>query len=133
MPKIVWTEKFSVGVAKLDDQHKKWIAMINELHDTLMVGDTAGPNDVGTKTLRSIIEYGEKHFADEEQYLAEIDYPLLEEHKTLHRVFRLQVDGNLRRIEKGELILHSEIMKDMLDWLEKHILIEDKKYGSKST
>lgn len=128
MPKIVWTEEFSVGVPKLDDQHKKWIDMINEMHDTLMAAEAKGLKDIGEKTLRAIVDYGEQHFADEEKYMEEIRYKDIEEHRTLHEVFRLNVRANLHSIEEGELILNRDIMKEMLLWLENHILFEDKKY-----
>ena len=130
MPRIVWTEEYSVGVPKLDDQHKKWIAMINEMHDALMSADIEGLRQIGEKTLRSIMEYGEQHFADEELYMEECGYPCLEEHRTMHQVFRHQTVRNLDRIHKGEVILNRDIMQEMLAWLSSHLLVEDKKYAS---
>src|SRR5581483_1826597 len=33
MPLMVWDEKYSVGVATMDEQHRKFFALLNRLHD----------------------------------------------------------------------------------------------------
>ena len=35
MPLIDWTEKMSVGVEEIDNQHKELVDIINHLHDSL--------------------------------------------------------------------------------------------------
>ena len=36
MSLIEWTEKFSVDIDEIDKQHKKWISIVNDLHDSIM-------------------------------------------------------------------------------------------------
>ncbi len=45
MPKIVWDKSFSLNNEELDDQHKKWIKIINDLPEALM--QTKGVGKLG--------------------------------------------------------------------------------------
>jgi hemerythrin len=38
MPLMTWTPKLSVGVAVLDEDHKKLVGMVNELYDAMQAG-----------------------------------------------------------------------------------------------
>jgi len=35
MSLAIWSEDMSVGVKEVDDQHKKMVKMINDLHDAM--------------------------------------------------------------------------------------------------
>ena len=46
MPLMTWTEKLSVGVGVLDEDHKRLVGMVNELYDAMQAGhgkETVGP------------------------------------------------------------------------------------------
>ena len=38
MPLMTWTDRMSVGVAVLDEDHRKLVAMVNELYDAMQAG-----------------------------------------------------------------------------------------------
>ncbi len=38
MPLIEWSDKLSTGTRMFDEQHKKLVAMINELHNAMKYG-----------------------------------------------------------------------------------------------
>ena len=69
MSLIIWSEEFSINVPGMDEQHKQWIKIINELHDSLM-------NSLGSETLDKIfsdvIDYTAYHFDEEEKLLEEM-------------------------------------------------------------
>ena len=129
MPYIIWDESFSVQVKEIDDQHKKWIGIINELHDSLIGG--TGFDEITGKSLRAMEEYGAFHFAFEEQYMAEIGYGDLAGHKYEHDVFLKKIRQYVQDEADGKLILNTEIMKILKDWLVNHILHCDKRYMDK--
>lgn len=66
MPFAVWNDRISVGVETIDADHKKLIAMVNDLYDAILAG-------CGRKKLDSLldhlIDYTRYHFAREEKLL----------------------------------------------------------------
>lgn len=131
MAKIVWTEEYSVGVAALDAQHRQWIGMINELHETLLGGRARELDEVTTRMLVGMAAYARGHFEAEEEHMAAIGFAGREGHILLHREFSARVDRLCREAAAGELILNTEVMKTLMRWLQDHILQEDRKYADR--
>ena len=67
-----WTEKYSVKIAALDNQHKRLFAIINELNQALANGEGKAATD---SVLRKLVDYAKAHFAAEESLLANINSP----------------------------------------------------------
>lgn len=59
--------------------------------------------------------------------MKKIAYPYLPKHWRLHKDFDYKVFESIRQIESGGIVLNSEIMTVIKDWLVNHILREDKK------
>lgn len=132
MPRIEWTEKFSVGNGDIDNQHQKWIEIHNELHDTLLQGKREDVKMATIKTLEAMKAYVKKHFSFEENYMQTIEYSEIASHIRIHRSFEGQIADYLNQIKQGELILNTEIIKVLKDWLVLHILNEDMKFSELS-
>jgi hemerythrin len=65
---IVWTERFSIGLKKIDHQHQRLFAMINDLIQNQQV---AADSDVIGNVLRRMTEYTDCHFKTEERVMME--------------------------------------------------------------
>lgn len=128
MPKITWDETFSVHNPELDEQHKRWIALANELHDVLTGDDMSQLRTISEKTLAAMMEYVRYHFAAEEKFLRSVNYPDFAAHKQIHDIFYVQTKGLYNDVKSGEKVLNTEIMKALTNWLQSHILQEDMKY-----
>ena len=77
MEQIIWTEEFSVGVKRLDEQHKRLIAMINRL----MGAPRAKTRSERISDLLSdMTKYAQEHFQTEEDLMRQYDYPHLYKH-----------------------------------------------------
>ncbi|MCR4297280.1 MAG: bacteriohemerythrin [Gallionella sp.] len=126
MPRIDWNEKFSLSIREIDDQHKRWIGIMNELHDALMNGE--GP-DTFEKTLESLSEYTHYHFAHEEAFMKKINYEAFHDHRRLHDAFKNEIFSLQNEFLSGNVILHSQVMSRLQNWLRDHILIEDRKFA----
>ncbi len=126
---IVWDESFSVHVKEIDEQHKRWIDIINGLHDSLMKGE--GYEEITGKSLRAMEEYGAFHFAFEEQYMAGIGYSNLASHKNEHDEFLKKIRQYVRDEAQGKIILNTDIMKMLKGWLVNHILQCDKLFAKR--
>jgi len=122
-----WSDRYSIGVAIFDDEHKKLIAIINRLYE----GVTAGisPADL-TLISDSVVEYVLMHCRHEEMYFDDWAYPEAVAHTAMHAQLREQVFKYRRQIqEKDGKELGLEMMNFLRDWLANHILVEDRKYG----
>jgi len=128
MAKIQWQEIFTVGIPSVDNQHKKLLAMINQLEDSVAAGKEIVNNDIG-KVLVQLVEYTQTHFADEERIQDEIQYSGRDRHKQLHKELVEQVISILMNLKHGKVINVYEIMNFLRDWLVNHILTEDRKIG----
>jgi hemerythrin-like metal-binding protein len=127
MPRIEWSDSFSVGVAEIDAQHRQWITLMNRLHDVLMGAADSADFSVG-QCLEAMVEYGKFHLGFEEELLAEAGYPLLERHRAEHDRFRSRLEELARAEEGGRTLLNSEVMNMMNTWLQDHILKSDMAY-----
>lgn len=127
MPQIIWDESFSVNNKEIDDQHKKWIDIFNNLQSNMVQGK-AGQAD-GLKSLKAMEDYSRYHFSFEEEYMRKIDYPGVFDHHRLHSDFDDLIYTYYRKAIDGELVLNSEILSMLKGWILYHILEEDKKYA----
>jgi len=128
MPFMEWKKDYSVGVAIFDDEHKKLIAIINQLHDVF----TAGVDRRALEQISdSLVEYTLMHFRHEEMYFDDWAYPSASEHIAVHAELRRQVFEYRKQImEKEPWDLAQELTLFLRDWLLNHILVDDRKYGA---
>jgi hemerythrin len=126
MAMIAWNNNLSVNVVEIDMQHKKLVAMINELYDAMKVGK--GKEAIG-KILNDLILYTATHFKTEEQYFTKFGYPNTADHKMEHTAFVEKVKEFKSGFDTGKVTVTIEVMKFLSDWLFKHIMVTDKNYS----
>lgn len=127
MEEIVWTEKFSVGIERFDDHHKRLIGMINRLiRDP---GATTGSETVA-ELLTDMISYARMHFAEEESLLAEYSYPRCEEQIKQHQAFRKKTVKFCTATAIHVDVVPQVMLKYLREWLVHHILESDMAYKS---
>ena len=125
---IDWSDILSVGIDKMDDEHKELFNRINQLLSALL--DRSSNYSVH-ETVRFINEYIDYHFRDEEKMLASYNYPELEDHKKLHAIYENEfklIEEKLNKTEFDATLL-IEIQENVINWLLNHIAKVDKKYG----
>jgi hemerythrin len=126
MPLMTWTEKLSVGVAALDDDHKKLVAMVNELYDAMQAGH--GRDSLG-RILDGLVQYTKMHFAREEKFFAQTGYPAAGPHKHEHEALTRQVLEVQKKYAAGAVAtLSLDVMHFLKNWLVNHIQGSDQKY-----
>lgn len=128
MAQITWSDSYSVNNESIDAQHQEWIAIYNKLDHDLLSRGSGGLATAVADALQAMQDYANYHFRQEEQYLREINYPDLVAHKRMHTDFDDQLYGYGRQLRSGQLILSSELLSILKDWLLHHILHEDQKY-----
>ena len=122
-----WSESLNVGVESINDQHKKLVAMVNDLHDAMQKGQAASA--LG-KTLDGLINYTKSHFAYEEKLFADTGYADAAAHKLEHDKLTATVVEVQQKYNGGAGdSLSAGVMDFLKSWLVDHIQGTDRKYG----
>jgi len=122
-----WSANLSVNIKLIDDQHKKLVGMINELHKAMKLKKS---NSAMGTILDRLVDYTASHFAVEEKLFAQFGYPEEKIHAELHRKLVAQVVDIQKKFKAGDAMLSMELMTFLKEWLVKHIQGTDKKYTS---
>lgn len=122
---VEWKEEYGVGVAKFDDAHKKLCGLVNELHAGIMEGKG---RDTQRSVLKGLVEYSMSHFSGEERLMKECHYPEYASHKHEHDEFRDRLLEFVEAHLKGSVPLTMDLLGYLVEWLERHMTVTDKKY-----
>ncbi len=125
MALMEWKEEFSVGIKKIDEQHKKLVDMLNHLHNAMKSGEG---NEALNRILNEMATYAVEHFRTEEELFTEFAYPQYVEHKKEHDDFVAKVLEFKKQFEDRKMLLSLAVSEFLRDWLMNHILQSDKKY-----
>lgn len=127
MPIISWSDGLSVNVTVIDEQHKKLIDIVNRLFDAMKAGKAKG---VVGQTIDELREYTVYHFATEEKYFADLNYPDSKVHNAEHLLFVEKLDDLKMDMAQGKLGIGLELMNFLSNWLTNHIRITDQNYSA---
>ncbi len=123
---VKWNDSYKVGVPSLDAQHKKLFVLLGEVVNSIRDKKSG---ELKSKLLGELFDYTATHFSAEEKLMLETGYPGYEEHKKKHKELALKVKKYWKNFNAGAVILNSEIIDCLLDWLKFHIAETDKEYG----
>ena len=123
---IEWKDELSVGVAEIDDDHKKLISIVNKFHDAYVSG-TARSTII--ETLSEIAEYTTWHFDHEENIMRRLDFPELKTHAAQHTELLNQMGQILADYEVGKTELSDDILNFLRDWIVIHLQTQDRELG----
>lgn len=127
MALINWNNTYEVNVVEFDQQHKKLVDLINQLHDAMKEGKG---NQAAEKVLDELITYTRTHFATEERLFRLYGYPEAENHRKVHESFTQTVSRMKQEYSSGKTALSIQLSQFLKDWLIKHICQTDKNYSS---
>ncbi|MBI3443966.1 MAG: hemerythrin family protein [Magnetospirillum sp.] len=123
---IQWQTRYETGITDIDDDHRRLVALINDLDSAL-----AQDGDMGLvgRVIDALVEYADYHFSREEALMAEAGFDDLAGHVESHADF-----GQFLGAMVGGCILNpsretaARIIDYLQEWLVDHILVEDMKY-----
>ena len=126
MGSLSWNESYSVNIKEIDEQHKRLLALVGNLHAAMLEGQ--GKQALG-QVLDGVVGYAASHFASEERLMRTHGYPDYEEHRQIHERMTQKVLDIQKQYHSGKVNITLETMKFLEDWVSKHILGTDKKYS----
>lgn len=117
MPIIRWDNEYSVGIERIDEEHKTLIHMINRAFDS-----TSETDETIRQLVRDMQEYAVNHFETEDAFMADYGFPEANTHLESHDEFRqyANADGKHDPIK---------LIQYLAKWLNSHIIDEDKALG----
>ncbi|MCB1853155.1 MAG: hemerythrin family protein [Gammaproteobacteria bacterium] len=123
---VEWSDKLSVGIEEIDDQHKQLANLVNRMHEAIQ--ERHGNQVVG-EILEELTNYTRIHFAVEESLMRILGYPDYEEHQEHHEQLLEQVVDLKAKVAAGKASIGFELMHFLKLWLTKHIMKEDMAYS----
>jgi hemerythrin len=123
MAYMQWTQDLDTRIQVIDDQHRRIVDYINELHRASQDEST---EDV-RRVLDALVDYTVTHFEFEEELMKRANYPFIKAHKRVHEIFQKRVDKFLQRANAGEAITQ-ELLAMLKIWLSSHIKGDDRDY-----
>ncbi|MBF0454092.1 MAG: hemerythrin family protein [Magnetococcales bacterium] len=127
-----WDKKLELGIDSIDRQHRAIIERINRLEIALNSSVTS----VTVPRLLEVYDYLDQyiatHFREEEELMAQNNYPNLEAHKALHHGFEAELAKLRDSLEGSGLISYAtaQLVGYLGKWFITHIQGEDPKYVS---
>lgn len=123
---VRWSSWMSVGIERLDEDHRILIGIVNKLaiddnrHDPVVIEGILG----------DLLAYTRRHFTAEEEVMQRAAFPGYHAHKALHDKLTLQVEAYLKLWQQNrDTLVGEEMFVFCSDWLARHILKEDARYG----
>ncbi|ARU54191.1 hemerythrin HHE cation binding protein [Oleiphilus messinensis] len=121
-----WQPAYATGIPKIDQQHKRLVAMINELDDA--VHNHASPDHMRA-IFEDLFEYTRYHFQMEESLMEEFTYDTActERHKAQHQRFVNELTSVAESASFATKADGQIILAFLTNWLINHICKVDRK------
>jgi hemerythrin len=126
MPIIDWDDRYSIGVQKIDNHHKKLFSLLNKTYDSFL---KFVPTDELDILFDELIDYTAYHFSEEEQLMQESRFPDFQAHKKEHDSFSQKIMEMHENFHSGKKSLSLEVISFLNNWLSNHILQLDAEIG----
>jgi hemerythrin-like metal-binding protein len=130
---LMWTGNLSVGVKDFDEDHRRMIRIINELHGVIQDVDAQGkiPVEEIEIALHRLENYVSTHCLKEEGLMAKTGFPELAEHQQEHVKFAAVIKDMQQRFRNStDPKQAAELMEYLYEYLTNHIFVTDRKYSS---
>ena len=118
-----WKNEYTVNITIIDEQHKKFLAIINELK--IIINDNSCKEKVSSVffQIAYLIDY---YFIKEEIYFKDCKYPNFEQHKIAHNQFIDRIIQFQKDLENNKPDICLDIYNFLENWFDEHILKYDK-------
>jgi hemerythrin-like metal-binding protein len=122
MARFEWGKFLSVHDEMIDADHQGLFKLVDRLSDPI----ERRKRPVIAKAVDEAAQYAMAHFAREEELMRDIGYPLLSQHRAIHRQLEEKIRSWKTRIEENWQPWHGgAFFVVMSHWLVHHIINED--------
>lgn len=107
-----WQDDLRLGWAPIDAIHDEFLALLNVLR-------TAADEGMA-EALAAVHQHSREHFASEERWMQETDFPARACHIDEHAAVLASMDGVARRLAAGEFQAGRRLADALVDWFPGH-------------
>lgn len=126
MAYINWKSTFEIGFKEIDDQHKIFVNLLNDLYEAQ---SRSASQHLIDDALNKLVDYTHYHFNTEENLFKQYNYPLAEEHLEEHSSFVAKITAFQSSAQKNDLLLTLKAIDYLKDWTINHILGTDQQFS----
>jgi hemerythrin len=127
---LVWSDDLILGIDRIDEQHRQWIALVQAYQSAVVNGGSA---EEIQRTLSAAAAYTESHFEDEQAVMEEAGYPFIDDHLAQHRLAWRRVNGfgadGPAEDGEGNEALRDSLADFLPQWLMLHINTADRQFA----
>ncbi len=127
MPIVRWCDTYSVNVAEIDEQHKKLLDLVNDLHSA--IESLADKNEL-KDMLDELVEFTRTHFSTEEELMKQHGFPELKKHRKEHKLLLRYLVELVDGVSGGKKLYFYSDYDVSTDWALIHIIECDKSLGA---
>lgn len=121
---LEWSDKLTVDITSIDNQHKELIKISQELV-TMLPMETV-PLSEKKRAFQVLVDHAFDHFNYEEKVMRNIGYPEIGQHMQEHDDLRREIQEIAKSVTNGEGIDHLAGLVSMVQvWLLRHIMTTD--------
>ncbi len=122
---IKWGPFIETKIPEIDEQHKIFTGIINELAMNYMIYD----KDMLSDIIEELVEYVSIHFSTEEGYMKRVsEVYSAKNHIEEHRLFAKYLGDMFKMLKDDNDINPEEILKKLIEWTTKHLMGTDKEF-----
>lgn len=124
------TDEYLTGIELVDNEHKKLFEIADRAYYLLKDQFVPDKYDSILEIILELKNYTKKHFADEEEYMASINYKRMFTQKIEHDAFIAKLEEvNLDTMDENQSQTLLDLVDFLSNWLFHHILENDKLIG----
>jgi len=128
MELIPWREEFALGISEIDEQHKKILAIINNLSE-IFQGKKHHEQGIINQIIQELDDYANYHFQTEEKYFDLFSYQDAEAHIKIHNQYREKIVEWRQKYEKeNDPKIFFDVSEFLKNWWVWHINNTDRAY-----
>lgn len=113
-PAVFGHDDLKLGYGPLDTVHEEFLALL----DTLL----AVPEEEMSRVLESVHLHSREHFAQEERWMRETDFPARDCHAEEHAAVLASLAGVSRRVASGDYAAGRRLARALADWFPGHAI-----------
>ena len=121
---LSWHDRYRLGHAEIDAQHRKLFELVNHFGDVI---EMDMPAELG-RIVGDIIASAGVHFKFEEAVMVQIGFPDRSGHSRMHGELIGQLRQMRAEMKAGGHLSTKFVAMSLVDWLTYHILREDMDY-----